>query len=85
MFRNVNREFNISLTIYIYFKSATTFLSCDSGDIALVERRKHIMNFKVRTKQKHMFICHINEVDSVTLDFERTEEVTPSGIALCLC
>lgn len=43
------------------------------------------MNFKVRTKQKHMFICHINGVDSVTLDFERTEEVAPSGIAFCLC
>ena len=88
MFRKANREFNVILTIYIYngeyFQSATTFLSYDSENIAWVERRQQVMNFKVRAKQKHTVTCQINAVDGVALGFERTEEVMPSGVALCL-
>lgn len=42
------------------------------------------MNFKVRAKQKHMVICQLSAVDGVAVSFERTKEVIPSGIALCL-
>lgn len=76
------------MQIYVYnreyFKSATTFLSYNSENIAWVERRQQVMNFKVRAKQKYTIICQINAVDGVALSFERREEVIPSGIALCL-